>query len=109
MWMQLRKLFTAYLICLGTVSYSQVTVKETVKEEKPIEIDILSAYYNQDGQHSPVTGGRGTEELTDISSSIIINIPKGKYLYNVNLGTDNITSASTDNIDNRISSDSKMS
>ncbi len=105
--MQLRNLITPCLICLSSITYGQDTSDDTVEKQEPLEIDILSAYYNQDGQHSPVTGGRGTEALTDISSSIIINLPIGKNVYNLNLGTDNITSASTDNIDNTISSDSK--
>jgi len=111
MWMQLIK----YILILVTFGLTSVTFGQTdslavdtlTKKRGPIEIDILSSYYAQDGEHSPVTGGRGTEELSDLTSTIIINIPYGKNTYNVNVGADNITSASTDNIDTEVSSDSK--
>ena len=48
---------------LGTV-FSQ--------DDKPIEIDFLLNYYEQDGDNSAVTGGRGTEELSNIGTKIII-------------------------------------
>jgi len=95
---------------LASVAFGQtdtLAVDTAAKKIGPIEIDILSSYYSQDGEHSPVTGGRGTEDLSDLTSTLIINIPYGKNTYNVNVGTDNITSASTDNIDTEVSSDSK--
>ena len=95
---------------LASVAFGQtdsLAVDTTAKKLGPIEVDILASYYTQDGEHSPVTGGRGTEDLSDLTSTIIINIPYGKNTYNVNVGSDNITSASTDNIDTEVSSDSK--
>lgn len=81
---------------------------DTTKPElKQIEIDLLGSYYNQDGNNSPVTGGRGTENLHDITNNIIISIPYGKNVYSINIGQDFITSASTDNMDTDVSSDSK--
>ena len=74
---------------------------------KPIEIDILSSYYGQDGNHSPVTGGLGTEQLTDLTNGVSVYFPGEKKSVNMNLGADHITSASTDNIDFELSSDSK--
>jgi len=40
-----------------------------------VEIDLLSSYYKQDGDHAAVTGGIGTEELTDVSTLFVVNIP----------------------------------
>ena len=40
------------------------TYKKRVLENT--EIDLLFNYYNQDGENAAVTGGRGTEELSDI-------------------------------------------
>lgn len=109
--MQLIKyILIAIALGLGNIAFGQtdsLAVDTLTKKRGPIEIDILSSYYSQDGEHSPVTGGRGTEELTDLTSTIIINIPYGKNTYNVNVGMDNITSASTDNIDTEVSSASK--
>jgi len=36
------------------------------------EIDILASYYSQDGNNAAVTGGLGTEELTDITGTLVI-------------------------------------
>lgn len=69
------------------------------------EIDILSSYYSQDGDNGAVTGGTGTEALTDISSIILINVPlDSTKSINASFGADYYTSASTDNIDNNRSS-----
>ena len=69
------------------------------------EIDFLSSYYHQDGNFSPVTGGVGTEELTDISNIVVVNVPlDSARSYGVLVGGDLYSSASTDNIDNNPSS-----
>ena len=65
------------------------------------EINFLSSYYNQDGNNAAVTGGTGTEALTDFSNVIIVNLPTDSVQsWNLQLGADYYTSASTDNIDN---------
>jgi hypothetical protein len=33
------------------------------------EVDVLLSYYNQDGVHSAVNGGIGSEKLSDIASN----------------------------------------
>ncbi|MFT3680629.1 MAG: DUF3570 domain-containing protein [Ferruginibacter sp.] len=67
------------------------------------EINIVSAYYSQDGNNSAVTGGIGTEELKDYSLNAELKLFKydqtnRKKNWNINLGVDFYTSASTDNI-----------
>jgi len=65
-----------------------------------IDVDFLLNYYTQDGDHSPVTGGIGTEELDVITPVIIVNWKKGDtWTYRGELTIDSITSASTDNMD----------
>lgn len=70
-----------------------------------IDVDFLFNYYEQDGNNSAVTGGIGTEELNDYSSIILIKIPvdSGDWVQ-INSGVNVYTSASTDNIDTRVSS-----
>lgn len=68
------------------------------------EVNLVSGYYTQDGNHSAVTGGIGTEKLTDYSNTIEIKLVKegkgGKeHRFNLQLGIDHYTSASSDNID----------
>lgn len=73
-----------------------------------VEVNILGSYYTQDGNHSAVTGGLGTEELTDITPAVIVNIPiDSTRQLTFNGGADFITSASTDNIDYNVSGDSR--
>ncbi len=70
------------------------------QDKKPIEVDFLLHYYDQDGEHSAVTGGKGTEELSNIGTKIIINIPHGENKsFNISLNADSYTSASSSNID----------
>lgn len=70
-----------------------------------IEANFLSSYYNQDGNNSAVTGGVGTEELTDFANVFIVNVPIDSVnAISIFSGMDAYTSASTDNIDSNISS-----
>ena len=39
------------------------------------EVDFLLSYYKQDGIHSAVSGGSGTENLTDITAAIVVAMP----------------------------------
>lgn len=63
------------------------------------EVNLVSSYYSQDGNHSPVTGGIGTEKVTDFSNSLDLHLVWPGQNYNKNtlilgLGYDNHTSAS---------------
>ena len=74
---------------------------------KKVDVDFLSSYYQQDGDNSPVTGGIGTEYLTDFTQKILVSIPTSEKLtLKLDAGYDYYSSASTDNIDNIKSSDS---
>ena len=68
--------------------------------EEGIDVDFLLNYYEQDGDHSPVTGGIGTEELDVIAPVFLVDWRKGgRWSWRAELGVDAITSASTDNMD----------
>ena len=69
------------------------------------EIDFLFQYYDQDGNHSAVTGGVGTEKLSDYDSKIRINVVLDSISrLKLHGGVNVYTSASTDRIDPVISS-----
>ncbi len=74
------------------------------------EINLVSAYYHQDGNNSAVTGGIGTEKLSDFANTIDLQMSKfnkrgKKNTFLFELGVDHYTSASSDKIDpNTISS-----
>jgi len=68
------------------------------------EINFVSAYYHQNGNHSAVTGGVGTEKLTDFANTIDLQISRltrgsNKNTFLFELGVDHYTSASSDKID----------
>ncbi|QDA59241.1 DUF3570 domain-containing protein [Hymenobacter jejuensis] len=71
------------------------------------EVNILTSYYQQDGDHGAVEGGRGTQHLTDLTPTIILNIPLDSVTrVSANVGMDYYASASTDRIDQVLSSPS---
>lgn len=64
------------------------------------EIDFLSSYYSQDGDNAAVTGGIGTEELTDFTSAFVVAIPlNDDDVLTIDAGISAYTSASSSNID----------
>ena len=78
------------------------------------EINLVSGYYHQDGDNSAVTGGIGTEKLTDFANTIDIQVSKYNFKGNKNtfrfeLGVDHYTSASSDKIDPNSVSSASMS
>lgn len=86
----------------GIAQNSDYQMKGNTKE---VTIDFLSSYYEQDGNNAAVTGGIGTEALQDFANVVVINVPFDS-INSVSLtgGADYYTSASTDNIDNNVSS-----
>lgn len=95
---------TFIFITFSITAFPQDTLYKK-KNITTIDIEVFYSYYNQDGNHSAVTGGIGTEKLhvhstgfnfdltTDTSHTILVE----SYL-------DVITSASVDNIDFVVSS-----
>ena len=62
------------------------------------EVDFLSSYYVQDGNNASVTGGIGTEELTDLTSTIVVSIPMNDDdVLTIDVGLSAYTSASSSN------------
>ena len=73
------KKITLILITLFSIaSYSQEKTAEKTYKKRVLEnteVDFISSYYSQDGDNAAVTGGIGTEELTDIASTLTVSIP----------------------------------
>ncbi len=68
------------------------------------EVNLVSSYYKQDGNNSAVTGGIGSEHLTDIANTIDVKLVKYgqtgiKHTFDIEAGIDHYTSASSDRID----------
>src|SRR5881398_1415028 len=64
------------------------------------EVDFVSGYYHQNGDNSAVTGGIGTEKLSDFANTIDLKMTKYKtpslaHHWNFEIGVDHYTSASS--------------
>ncbi len=99
------------IICFGTLLNAQNTKSDGYQMKantQEIEANFLSSYYEQDGNNAAVTGGEGTERLTDIANIFIVNIPiDSTNAIGFYGGADFYSSASTDNIDTYESSASR--
>lgn len=84
----------------------QVKKDSTLKmKEGDVDINFLFNYYKQEGIHAAVTGGQGTEELEDQDFSTTIRVPVDTLTaINLKAGYNHYSSASTDNIDSKLSS-----
>lgn len=77
------------------------------------DVNLVSAYYHQNGNNSAVTGGIGTEKLSDFANSIDLQLSKyglrgKKNTFLFELGVDHYTSASSDKIDPQTISSASM-
>jgi len=103
--MKLSFLFIAFLLFSlnGFAQRSDSAASKT--KELNTDISLVLSYYDQDGDHSAITGGIGTEELTVFATGayLSLDLDTNDALL-INLGIDVITSASTDNIDFNVSS-----
>lgn len=91
--------FTIALI--GVVVYAQDPQNTSYKKRvlETAEIEALFSLYNQEGDHAAVTGGDGTEELTDVTSSLLVSLPMNDDdVLSVGIGISAYSSASSSNI-----------
>jgi hypothetical protein len=61
-----------FLTCFGSFAQSNPSDSTDYKNLnlKLAETNIVSSYYSQSGNHSAITGGIGTQQLTDIGTSV---------------------------------------
>lgn len=87
------------LLCLLSIGVleAQETYKKRVLESA--EVSFLSSYYTQDGNNAAVSGGIGTEELTDATGTFVVSIPlNDDDVVTVDAGISAYTSASSSNV-----------
>ena len=91
------------VILMATGMFAQQKKDSTAYKKKvleSVEVDFLMSYYKQDGNHASVTGGIGTEELKDITPTIVVQIPlNADDVLTVDFGISAYTSASSSNLD----------
>ncbi len=87
--------------------YAQTTNDKEAYEKRKLkieEVNLVAGYYGQDGNNSAVTGGIGTEKLSNFANSIdlklsFIDRKSRQHFINADFNIDHYTSASSDNID----------
>ncbi len=105
----MKKIFlTAAAVFALLHSFAQTSSKDTSgfqsKKLKLEEINLVSSYYTQDGNNAAVTGGIGSQKLTDIANVFDVKLTKydsraRKHTFGLEVGIDHYTSASSDKID----------
>jgi hypothetical protein len=108
----MKKISLSFLALLFSIvqGFSQTDTEEpkaTSYEDRKLkieEVNLVTSYYHQDGNNSAVTGGLGSELLTDFSNSLDLKLSKKdkigrKHSFGFEMGFDTYTSASSDMID----------
>lgn len=92
-------IFTS-LILTSFVSFGQDSPKAYKKRVlESTEVDFLTSFYSQDGDNAAVSGGLGTEELTDFTATFVVSIPlNDDDILTIDAGISAYTSASSSNI-----------
>ena len=95
------KILSLFILC-GLKAFSQDAAEATEFKKRVLEsteVDFLLSYYNQDGSKSAVSGGIGSEKLTDLATNIVIAMPlNDDSILTVDLGISAYSSASSSNI-----------
>lgn len=105
----MKKIFlTAAAVFALLHSFGQITPKDSTgfqsRKLKLDEVNLVSSYYTQYGNNAAVTGGIGSQKLTDIANVFNVKMVKydaksRKHTFGLEVGIDHYTSASSDMID----------
>ncbi len=97
----MKNIFGLFIVLFSATVFAQdstSTYKKRVLEAP--EVDFLASYYSQDGDNAAVSGGIGSEKLTDITPTIVVAIPlNADDVLSIDAGVSAYTSASSSNID----------
>ena len=98
----MKKIVSIVFVCVtfwGNAQEKATTEGFKKRVLETTEVDFLFSYYEQDGIHSAVSGGSGTENLTDATAAIIVAIPlNDDDILTADVGISAYSSASSSNI-----------
>lgn len=104
-----------YLSIVSAFAQSKADSLEYRKRKLSFEeANFVTSYYHQDGNNAAVTGGVGSEKLTDFATTFDVHLKRYDsknriHDYTVELGVDTYTSASSDKVNpNTVSSASSQ-
>ena len=92
-----------YLSIVMAFAQEDTTVYQP-RKLKIDEVNFVSSYYHQDGNNAAVTGGVGSERLTDFATTLDLKLARTdfrgrEHAYTFEVGVDTYSSASSDKID----------
>ncbi|OFX46763.1 MAG: hypothetical protein A2X13_05155 [Bacteroidetes bacterium GWC2_33_15] len=102
--MKMKKSGIVVLLLISTLGFAQNKSVDSTKVYKKrvlesSEIDFITSYYLQDGRNAAVSGGIGTEELSDFTSNLVVSVPlNDDDILTVDAGISAYSSASSSNI-----------
>lgn len=97
-------IFAFYISIVAAFSQETDSLRYESRKLKVDEVNFVTSYYQQTGNNAAVTGGIGSEKLTDFATTIDIRLLKTDKRrrinsFNFEVGIDTYTSASSDKID----------
>ena len=101
----MRKLIIFPFVLLSCSMVAQEVGQDTATVYKKrvlenTEMEFLGSYYSQTGNNAAVSGGIGSEELTDVTPTYVVKIPLNEDdVLSIDVGVSAYTSASSSNID----------
>ena len=100
----MKKLFLIITVLINFSGIAQDHLNDTTTVYKKrvlenAEIDFLGSLYAQDGSNASVTGGIGTEKLSNITPTLVISVPlNDDDILSIDAGISAYTSASSSNL-----------
>lgn len=97
----MKKLTYLLAFFFAAIGFAQETNQAAYKKRvlETAEVDFLTSYYTQQGDNASVTGGIGTEKLSDFTPTIVISIPlNSDDVLTIDAGISTYTSASSSNL-----------
>lgn len=97
----MRNLIKIAFLFFITITFAQNDTTKVYKKRvlESTEVNFLMSYYKQDGNNASVTGGVGTEELTDLTPTIVVSYPlNDDDVLTFDVGISAYTSASSSNL-----------
>jgi len=104
----MRKIYlSVFILFINIISLFAQANDSLIYKSKKLkfeEVNFISSYYRQEGNNSSVTGGIGTQKLSDYANIIDVKFSKysktfKKHTFGLELGVDHFTTASGDNVD----------
>lgn len=100
----LAALYFSILAAFSQTTAPQDSSAYKSRKLKVEEINFVSSYYHQEGDNAAVTGGIGSERLTDVATTLDLRMSRRDsrnrlHNYTAEVGIDFYTSASSDKVD----------